>query len=188
MSPRAACRLEALGFDQVYDYTAGIADWKAAGLKVDGIEDPGLRIADATRPDIPTAHPHETLGTARQRANEVGWDEALVVDCDGIVVGRLRGPTWDTDDHQTVDTVMEEGPTTVRPDGSLHDLLGRMDTRGTRLVVVSDPQGHLMGVVLADDARRLTSGEPPDLVWQDCEGCPGRWSSTRSRSSGTGGP
>ena len=49
MSPRAACRLEAIGFEEVYDYTAGIADWKAAGLDLEGSEDQGLRIADATR-------------------------------------------------------------------------------------------------------------------------------------------
>lgn len=176
MSPRAACRLEALGFDQVYDYTAGIADWKAAGLSVDGTEDPGLRVADATRPDIPTAQPHETLGTVRQRATDAGWDEALVVDCDGIIVGRLRGAAWDADTESTVEAVMELGPTTVRPDGSLHSLLERMNKRGTKLVVVSNPQGHLIGALLADDARQLVSGEPPEQVWKNCDGCPGRWS------------
>jgi hypothetical protein len=45
-----------------------------------------------------------------------------------------------------------------------------------RLVVVSDPQAHLIGVLLADDARRLDAGETPEQVWKDCEGCPGRWS------------
>ena len=182
MSPRAACRLEALGFGQVYDYTQGIADWKATGLDVEGAEDPGLRIADAARPDIPTAQPHETLATARQRANETGWDEALVVDCEGIVVGRLRGSAWDADDQTTVDAVMELGPTTVRPDGSLHSLLGRMNERGTKLVVVSDPQGHLIGVVLADDAQRLAAGEAPERIWKDCDGCPGRWSPAEQTS------
>ncbi|NNL68486.1 MAG: CBS domain-containing protein [Acidimicrobiia bacterium] len=182
MSPRAACRLEALGFEQVYDYTAGIADWKAAGLPVEGTESPGLRIADATRPDIPTAQPHETVGTARQRASEAGWDEALVVDCEGIVVGRLRGSAWEADDELTVDAVMELGPTTVRPDGSLHSLLGRMNERGTKLVVVSDPQGHLIGVVLAGDAQRLATGEPPERIWKDCDSCPGRWSPAEQTS------
>ncbi len=36
MSPRAACRLEALGFEQVYDYVLGIADWNAAGIPIEG--------------------------------------------------------------------------------------------------------------------------------------------------------
>lgn len=99
-----------------------------------------------------------------------------MVDREGIVVGRLRGSAWDADDQTTVDAVMELGPTTVRPDGSLHSLLGRMNERGTKLVVVSDPQGHLIGVVLADDAQRLAAGEAPERIWRDCDGCPGRWS------------
>lgn len=173
MSPRAACRLEALGFEQVYDYTAGIADWKAAGLDVDGTEDPGLRIADATRSDIPTAHRLELVGAVRQRADRAGWDEALVVDCGGVVVGRLRGSAWDADDR-TAESVMEPGPTTVRPDGSLHDLLERMSAHGTELVVVSDPQGHLIGAVVAEEAERLVSGRPPEREWSECDGCDGR--------------
>ena len=176
MSPRAACRLEALGFEKVSDYTAGIAEWKAAGMPVEGSEDSGLSVADATRPDVATVRPQETLVDAQARMNEASWDDVLVVDCDGVVVGRLRGEAWNSDPSSPVEQVMELGPTTVRPDGSLHSLLGRMEKRGTRMVVVSDPQGRLIGVVLADDARRLVSGERPQRVWKDCEGCPGRWS------------
>lgn len=36
MSPRAACRLEQLGFAEVYDYTTGKADWLAHGLDTEG--------------------------------------------------------------------------------------------------------------------------------------------------------
>jgi rhodanese-related sulfurtransferase len=36
MSPRAACRLEALGFTRVDDYVDEIADWQAAGLPTEG--------------------------------------------------------------------------------------------------------------------------------------------------------
>lgn len=175
MSPRAACRLERHGFDQVYDYTAGIADWKAAGLEVEGEEDTGLTIADATRPDIPTAQPQEVLGEVLERTTGAGWDEAVVVDCDGIVVGRLRGDAWSADPATTVSEAMELGPMTVRPDGQLRPLVGRMEKRDTRLVVVTDPQGRLIGALLSEDAVRLAAGEAPELVWRDCEGCPGRW-------------
>ena len=36
MSPRAVCRLEALGFQQVYDYVPGKVDWLARGLPREG--------------------------------------------------------------------------------------------------------------------------------------------------------
>lgn len=34
-SPKAARRMEELGYQQVYDYEAGKEDWKAAGLPID---------------------------------------------------------------------------------------------------------------------------------------------------------
>jgi rhodanese-related sulfurtransferase len=34
-SPKAAKRMEQLGYDRVYDYVAGKADWRAAGKPID---------------------------------------------------------------------------------------------------------------------------------------------------------
>ena len=175
MSPRAACLLEYFGFEYVYHYVAGKADWKAAGLALEGAAEHGLTVGDATRPDVPTAELHEVLDLVRQRVTSAGWDEAIVIDRGRVVVGRLRGAVWDGDGTARVDQVMESGPTTVRPDGSLSALLARMNDRGTQLVVVTDPQGVLIGVMLAEDSARLVAGESPEQVWQDCDGCPGRW-------------
>ncbi len=175
MSPRAACRLERLGFEQVYDYVSGIADWKAAGLVTDGEAAPVQRVADATRPDIPTCRSDESVGEAKSRTIGAGWDECVVVDCDDIVVGRLRGSAWEADPGAKVDVVMEPGPTTVRPDGLLQPLVERMGERGTRLVLVTTAQGGLVGALLRAEAERLLTGEPPEQIWADCEGCPGGW-------------
>jgi CBS domain-containing protein len=175
MSPRAACRLDALGFEQVYDYTLGVADWKAAGEPIEGPSVNVQVVADATRPDIPTANLQERLGTVRDRTVAAGWDEALVVDCDGVVVGRLRGDIWDQDRNSRLVEVMEPGPTTVRPNGALAPLVKRMEERGTKLVTVTTPQGVLIGVFVLQDAQRLVTGEPPEQIWVDCEGCPGQW-------------
>jgi CBS domain-containing protein len=175
MSSRAACRLDALGFEQVHDYTAGIADWKAAGLPLEGSMTDVQHVADATRPDIPTALPDELLGTVWERTEASGWDEALVIDCEGVVVGRLRGRTWKHDADVRVVDLMESGPTTVRPNGALAPLVDRMEERGTKLVTVTDPQGVLIGVLALQDAQRLVTGEPPEEIWVDCDGCPGQW-------------
>ena len=175
MSPRAACRLERLGFEQVYDYIGGIGDWKASGLPIEGAGSPVPRVADATRPDMPTCTPQDTVGDTRGRTTDAGWDECIVVDCDGIVVGRLRDDAWDADDAALVEETMEAGPTTVRPDGLLQPLVERMAPRDTKLVVVTTPQGNLIGVLLRHEAERLLIGEPTEQIWQDCDGCPGRW-------------
>jgi CBS domain-containing protein len=175
MSPRAACRLEAIGFAEVYDYVLGIADWKAAGLPTEGEALDTQRIADATRPDIPTATANESLGAVLDRTTDAGWDEALVVDCDGIVIGRLRRTSWEHERDIPVESVMELGPTTVRPNMLLEPLVKRMEERGTNLVTVTTAQGMLIGVVLRTEAQRLLAGDPPEQIWVDCDGCPGRW-------------
>ena len=175
MSPRAACRLEALGFEQVYDYILGIADWRAAGLPTDGDAPFFQTVADAMRPDVPTCAPSEAIGMVGERVREAGWSDCLVIDCDGLVIGRLRSSTWDLDPLLTAADVMQSGPTTVRPNGPLDTLVKTMDRRPTPLVVVTTAQGNLLGVVLRDEARRLLDGEPPEMVWAECEGCPGQW-------------
>ncbi len=175
MSPRAACRLEALGFETVLDYELGIADWRAAGLPTDGEGVIFQVAADAMRPDIPTCKPSEKIGEVHKRVSEAGWEDCIVVDCGDQVVGRLRASSWGEDESLTVVDVMQIAPTTVRPNEPLDKLVKRMDRRPTPLIVVATPQGGLLGVVLRDDAHRLLSGESPEMVWTECEGCPGQW-------------
>lgn len=185
MSPRAACRLEALGFEQVFDYVLGKADWKGAALALEGHVPLMQVVADAMRPDVPTCEPSEMIGAVDKRVHDAGWNDCIVVDCDGLVVGRLRESAWALDQHLTAGEVMQSGPTTVRPDGVLEKLVERMDRRPTPLIIVATPQGGLLGVVLREDAQRLLDGEPPEMVWTECEGCPGQWrpaaDSSRSR-------
>lgn len=175
MSPRAACRLEALGFEEIYDYELGIADWKAAGLPVEGDGYEAQRVIDATRSDIPTCRVDETIGEVKRRTEESNWDECVVVGCDGLVAGRLRGEVWEAENCVIVEMVMEVGPTTVRPDELLEPLVKRMDKRDTRLVIVTTPQGELVGALLRAEAERLLAGEAPEQIWRECDGCPGRW-------------
>ena len=175
MSPRAACRLERLGFEKVYDYVGGIRDWEAAGLPTEGTGVAAQRVAEATRRDVPTSTGDEQLGDVRRRTLDAGWDQSVVIDCDGLVVGRLRDQSWEADDTTLVADVMELGPTTVRLNALLQPLVDRMTPRDTKVVVVASPQGALIGALRYDEAVRLLSGEPPEQIWRDCEGCPGGW-------------
>ena len=66
MSPRAASRLERLGFEPVYDYVSGKVDWMAAGLPtvrahpsprraIDAIDTPVTCAPDTPLGDLPEA-------------------------------------------------------------------------------------------------------------------------------------
>jgi CBS domain-containing protein len=102
---------------------------------------------------VPTVRPDATLADAR----DVIGDEpfVLVVNDRGIVLGKVLARSLQPPDvgEQPVDSVMVEGPTTVRPNSSLPDLLGRMEAANTSSVIVSSNQGQLIGVLFTEAAR-----------------------------------
>jgi CBS domain-containing protein len=178
MSPRAACRLEGLGFTRVHDYVGGIADWKGAGLLIEGSTDSKETVADATQSEVVVCRAGETLSDVRSRREDQAWEIAAVVGCDGVVIGRLRPSAMEGPDDELVEEVMESGPATVRPDGLLEPLVERMERRNAPHVLVTTPQGRLIGILFQGEARRLLDGEPPPQIWRECEGCPGRWATS----------
>jgi len=176
MSPRAACRLEALGH-RVYDYVNGIADWKAAGLATEGSGQQDQRVIDAMRPDVPTCRPEETIADISSRITDDRWDVCIVIDCDRKAIGRIRNGDLGADPHHRARDIMEPGPSTVRPDSRLEPLVRRMHHKNAPHVTVTNPQGELLGLLLRDDADRVLAGEPRERIWRDCDCCPGQWTS-----------
>lgn len=158
MSARAAWRLEALGFARVYRYAAGKADWLAAGLPTEGTEAKPLRAGAVARTDVPTCSPGERVDQAVGRARRAGWDSCIVVNAQRVVVGRLRREVFDADGEATVEQVMEEGPTTIRASEELTGLVKRMRNRNVPAIVVTDPDGRLLGILRRSDAELALPG------------------------------
>lgn len=173
MSPRAACRLKRLGHHPAYDYVEGIADWKAAGLPIDGTSAHSQIATDATRPDVPTCQPDEAAADVAGRLSD--WSFCVVVDCGLTVVGVVNADTLAHHPDATAEGLMQSGPGTVRADTRLEPLVKRMGRHDTDHVLVTSPQGSLLGAVLLPEATRVLAGETPSQVWRDCEGCPGLW-------------
>jgi len=150
MSPRAAWRLESLGFRRVYDYVAGKADWMASGLPVDGSTSPSTRIAGIARPSVPRCHLDETIGDVRGRIE--GWEICVVVNHENVVLGVVTAKSVGTlDDAQRIDTVMREGPSTFRPDVAVAELAAHLRERKVRRALVTRSDGTLIGLVRAAD-------------------------------------
>src|SRR5919204_3148980 len=110
MSPRAACRLEALGFTDVHDYVAGKADWLAHNLPTEGASANAPTAGTKLRHDVPVADPDETIAAVRARVDASPYRFALVRAADRTLLGRLRHAVLAGDPDVTAHQAMEAGP------------------------------------------------------------------------------
>jgi CBS domain-containing protein len=147
LSSRAAWRLEQLGFDRVYDYTAGKADWLATGLPTEGPGPPAPRVGSVLEPDVPACELGEPAGRAASRAERSGWDLCVVTNDRRIVAGRLRTSAVGRDDARPAEQVMEAGPASVRPHEDLATTLERMRSHHVHVLLVTTPEGELLGAL-----------------------------------------
>jgi CBS domain-containing protein len=154
MSARAAWRLASLGFDQVYRYAAGKEDWIAFGLPTEGTDADVPTAGDVADRNAPTCASDDRLGDVRDRVRQAGWTSCIAVNEQRVVLGRVRGSALNGDPDRTVEAVMEAGPTTVRPSEPLEALVKRMQERRVGSIVVTSPDGVLIGVLRREDGER----------------------------------
>lgn len=153
MSPRAAARLAALGFEKVHDYVAGKADWGSEGLPLEGDAGSDTRAGAHARRDVARCRLGDTLEEVRRETFEAGWDTCFVVDDGGTVVGRLGLRALASEANGPVEHVMSEGPSTVRPSARLAQLVERMNRQSLSGLPVTTSGGRLIGLLLLDDAE-----------------------------------
>jgi CBS domain-containing protein len=151
MSPRAAWRLESLGFTAVYDYVPGKADWLANGLPSEGTAAAQPRAGTIVRRDVPTCHLTDPIDTARKTIEGTDWQICVVVNDERIVLGLLGEAGLAADPRTSVEDVMESGPSTWRLNGSLEEIAKYMERHRVRAVVISSSDGKLHGAVRAED-------------------------------------
>ena len=154
MSPRAAWRLESLGFTKVYDYVAGKIDWLAGGLPVEGTLADLPRAGEVARKDVPTCRLTDRVGDVSHRVREADDNVCVVTNDEGIVLGRLRPRALDADPETPVEEVMESGPTTTRPDDPLDALTERLQSARVGSILVTTPDGRLVGILYRKDAEQ----------------------------------
>jgi hypothetical protein len=152
MSPRAAARLEAMGFTLVYDYVGGKKDWLAAGLPVEGERANEQRSGDLARRDPPRCRP----GGSAQSVDEIGlesWGLCVVAGDDGVVHGLVTPAVELASENSRVDEIMQLGPTTIRPRRSIESALKQMDQLEVDFILVTTELGELLGVLYREEAQ-----------------------------------
>jgi CBS domain-containing protein len=155
MSPRAAWRLETLGFEQVHDYVGGKAEWLANGLPREGANATVPYAGELVDPDPPTCALATPVADVRAALDGSRYGFCLVVNERRIVLGRVRRSALEgADPAATAETVMEPGPSTVRFDIPAADLVRRLAERDLNTAVVTTPGGRLVAVFHRVDAER----------------------------------
>lgn len=157
MSPRAAARLESLGFEQVYEYGAGKLDWLAAGLPTEGENSKHPRAGDAARKDAIVCGLKDRVGDVRDRAAAASWDVAVVVNDEGIVLGLLREKELAVDRSTPVERAMRPGSSTFRPYVSIKEMADYMVEHSLECSPITTSDGKLVGVLYRSDAVRLAA-------------------------------
>ena len=152
MAPRAAARLESLGFKEVFEYKAGKLDWLAAGEPTEGENAKRPRAGDVARKDVVVCGLDDRIGQVRDRASTAGWDVAVVVDEERVVLGILRLKQLKTDANLLVEQAMRPGPSTFRPYVPMKEMADYMVEHELDSVPITTSDGKLIGVLVKADA------------------------------------
>jgi CBS domain-containing protein len=145
LSPRAAARLETIGFHKVYDYMPGKMDWLAYGLPVEK-KDPGvMMVIERLQKEFPIARQNDRVGGVRLRMERAGLAICPVLSPEGVLLGVLEHLN-ESDPAAPVENVMDPGPTTVRPSVSIDNAIKRLEQRNAAELLVTSSDGKLLGV------------------------------------------
>ena len=154
MSPRAAWRLDTLGFRDVYDYEAGKQDWAAAGLPVEGNLAQLPRAGDVARREVPTCGLDDKVGSVRDRVRAAGFEACVVVNEERVVLGILREEQLRAADDEPAERAMQSGPGTFRPHVGIEEMASFMIEHDLANAPVTTSDGRLIGLLRRKDAVR----------------------------------
>jgi CBS domain-containing protein len=148
-------RLDSIGFERVFDYVAGKSDWMAYALPVEGAQARRPRAGGYVRRDVPTCRLDERVAEVRQRVRDAGWKLCLVVNDRTVLLGRLRHEHMEEAVPEAkAEDVMESGPSTIRPDVPLEEVVKKLRDQERALALVTTPAGVVLGVLFRADAER----------------------------------
>lgn len=146
MSPRAATRLDQLGFD-VYDYALSKVDWMAHGLPIEGTAANQPTALSFARDDVATCTLDDRAEEIKQLIDSSPYGFALVL-ADRVVLGRVRRSHLDdAPADRSAEELMEPGPSTTRPHTDPDELAKRLQRNGANTAILTTPEGELIGIV-----------------------------------------
>ena len=152
LSPRAAHRLEALGFGEVYDYVPGKAAWLGDALPSGGLRRPEQRVGSLADPGVPTIPADATVDDVADTLKVT--DVAIVLNDDRIVLGVLRPETAALDPKTKVIDAVQPGPSTFRPSMTIRELVEYFEKSDESRAIITNNGGEWIGLIRREDVVR----------------------------------
>lgn len=132
----------------MYDYEGGKLDWMAFDLPVEGTQAAVPIISAAMRRDAPSCRLFEPASVAIERMAAGGWTWCAVLNDEGVVLGRVRREKAEgAPEGSSAAAVMDEGPSTYRPDLPCEEMVESMKEGGFELAFVTASDGRWLGLV-----------------------------------------
>ena len=116
----------------------------------EGTNVPERTAGDIAHRDVPTCMLEERMSDVRERVRTEASDTCIVVNAQRVVLGRLGRKAIASDRDVSVEEAMSPGPSTVRPSIGTDALLERIRARRLTGLLVTTPDGRLVGL-----ARRV---------------------------------
>ena len=158
LSARAAWRLESMGYQEVYRYTAGKADWLAAGFPTEGTEANKPTLKSILRKNVLTCAPKDRLGVIKNRRPDP-TDICVVLNDRHMVLGLIKGEAWNGDALKMAAEVMDTAPKTFRPSRDPEDAMRDMKKADLDYALVTTSDGELLGFIQKREKKTQKSGK-----------------------------
>lgn len=110
------------------------------------------------RSEVPTCGLTDRIGEVRARVRAAGWEACVAVNRERVVMGLVRGDALAAPAETAVEAAMDAGPATVRADEDLDELVARLQKEDTSSILVTTPEGRLIGMLCREDAERQLAG------------------------------
>jgi CBS domain-containing protein len=130
------------------------SDWMAAGLPTRRAGTHPPRVAEVMDRSVPTCEAAEPVAHLVARLGSSGARLCVVLNERRVVQGRLHLDRLDPADTRPVDEAMEPGPATIPADADLAETTERGRRRGVGSLIVSNPDGVLLGLVHIEPMER----------------------------------
>jgi rhodanese-related sulfurtransferase len=147
LSARAAWQLESMGFHEVYRYTPGKADWRAAGYPTEGTHPAKKNLLKLSVTNVPVCGLRDRLRQVKNRYIPDQDDVCVVINDRNVVLGLVYGEAWNADPLALIADVMDTSPQTFRPDQSPAEVLKEMRKHGFSTALLTTSDGELLGLL-----------------------------------------